>query len=188
VTDDGPTHSSEDSQGNVASVRELARLWVQSQSVISAYITANVIDLHHAEDIVQEVAQIVAEKFNEFDRSRSFVSWALGIARNRVLKYYRSRARDRLIMSEAALVRLENALESVEPQAEERRMALRFCLERIKGRRREVLEMRYRRNAKIADIAQQFGMSVDGVFVMLHRIRTALYECIRRQLASEGAS
>ncbi len=74
-------------------MRELARLWVQSQSVISAYITANVIDAHHAEDLVQEVAQVVAEKFMTFDRSRSFLSWALGIARNRVLKYYRSRER-----------------------------------------------------------------------------------------------
>lgn len=169
-------------------MRELARLWVQSQSVISAYITANVIDLHHAEDIVQEVAQIVAEKFSEFDRSRSFVSWALGIARNRVLKYYRARAKDRLVMSEAAMVRLEDALEKVELEGEERRSALRVCLERVQGRRREVLEMRYSRNAKVADIAQQFGMSADGVFVMLHRIRTALFECIRRQLAQEGAA
>jgi len=188
VTDDADLHSENSTTNSVASVRELARLWVQSQSVISAYITANVIDLHHAEDIVQEVAQIVAEKFNSFDRSRSFVSWALGIARNRVLKYYRSRARDRLIMSEAALVRLENALENTESQAEERRMALRFCLERIKGRRREVLEMRYSRNTKIADIAQQFSMSTDGVFVMLHRIRMVLHECIQRRLASEGAT
>ena len=74
-------------------VRELARLWVQSQSVISAYITANVLDVQHAEDLVQEVAQVVAEKFDTFDRERSFISWALGIARNRVLKYYRSRSR-----------------------------------------------------------------------------------------------
>ena len=75
--DSNPRQPEEPSQHteNIASVRELARLWVQSQSVISAYITANVIDLHHAEDIVQEVAQIVAEKFSEFDRSRSFVSW-----------------------------------------------------------------------------------------------------------------
>ncbi len=165
-------HGAERPADNVAAVRELARLWVQSQAVISAYITANVFDLHHAEDIVQEVAQIVAEKFSEFDRSRSFVSWALGIARNRVLKYYRSRARDRLIMSEAALARLENALEKVEQEAEDRRTALRVCLERIKGRRRDVLEMRYSRNAKIAEIADQFGMSADGVFVMLHRIRS----------------
>ena len=92
----------DDDQG-VASMRELAGLWVQSQSVISAYITANVFDLHHAEDLVQEVAKIVAENFASYDRRHSFVSWALGIARNRILKYYRTRARDRLVLSENAL-------------------------------------------------------------------------------------
>ena len=184
---DPDAQNSEGQESHIASVREMARFWVQSQSIISAYITANVIDLHHAEDLVQEVAQIVAEKFGEFDRQRSFVSWALGIARNRVLKYYRTRARDRLILGEAALQKLEGALESVEQEVEERRIALRVCLEQIRGRRREVLEMRYGQNAKIADIAQRFSMSADGVFVMLHRIRAALYGCIRRQLAREGA-
>ena len=86
------------------------------------------------------------------------------------------------------MVRLEDALEKVSQESEERRSALRVCLERVQGRRREVLEMRYSRSAKIADIAQQYGMSADGVFVMLHRIRAALFECIRRQLAQEGAT
>ena len=60
------------------SMRELARLWVQSQSAISAYLTANVIDVHHAEDLVQEVAQVVAEKLSEYDRQRPFTSWRWG--------------------------------------------------------------------------------------------------------------
>jgi RNA polymerase sigma-70 factor (ECF subfamily) len=165
------------------SMRELARLWVQSQQVISAYLTANVIDVHHAEDLVQEVAQVVAEKFAEYDRGRSFTSWALGIARNRLLKYYRSRARDRLVLSEMALSKLSEALERVEHEAEDRRMALRICLDRVTGRRRRVLELRYGENAKVAEIAEQLGMSPDGVSVMLHRIRTILFDCIRKQLA-----
>jgi RNA polymerase sigma-70 factor, ECF subfamily len=163
-------------------MRELARLWIQSQSAISAYLTANVIDAHHAEDLVQEVAQVVAEKFVEYDRERSFTSWALGIARNRLLKYYRTKSRDRLVLSEAALTQLGTALERVEHEAEDRRIALRTCLERIEGRRRRVLEMRYGENAKVTDIAQQLGMSSDGVSVMLHRIRSVLYGCIQKQL------
>jgi RNA polymerase sigma-70 factor (ECF subfamily) len=169
------------------SMRDLARLWVQSQPVISAYLTANVIDLHHAEDLVQEVAQVVAEKFAEYDRSRSFTSWSLGIARNRLLKYYRLRARDRLVLSEAALNKLSEALERIEHETEDRRAALRVCLEKVQGRRRQVLEMRYGENAKVGVIAEHFGMSADGVSVMLHRIRALLFECIERQLARSEA-
>jgi len=177
----------DDGNSPVSSMRELARLWIQSQPVISAYLTANVIDAHHAEDLVQEVAQVVAEKFDEYDRLRSFTSWALGIARNRLLKYYRTKSRDRLVLSEVALTQLGSALERVEHEAEDRRIALRKCLERIEGRRRRVLEMRYGENFKVGEIAHQLGMSSDGVSVMLHRIRSVLHGCIQKQLAHAEA-
>ena len=182
-------HMDQESRGDfdTESMRELARLWVQSQPVISAYLTANVIDMHHAEDLVQEVAQVVAEKFAEYDPRRSFTSWSLGIARNRLLKYYRLRARDRLVLSEAALSKLGEALERIEHESEDRRAALRACLEKVQGRRRQVLEMRYGENAKVGAIAEHFGMSADGVSVMLHRIRSLLFECIQRQLARTEA-
>ena len=183
MSNDKESDSSLPDQQNTALMRELTGYWVQSQSVISAYITANVFDLHHAEDIVQEVGQIVAEKFATFDRNQSFVSWALGIARNRVLKYYRSRARDRVVLSEEALLRLGEVLEEVGAESEERREALRQCLKEVTGRRREVLELRYRQNTKVTEIAEKFDMSTSAVSVMLHRIRAALHDCVERQLS-----
>jgi RNA polymerase sigma-70 factor (ECF subfamily) len=185
MADDADASAEESSR--VASMRELAGLWVQSQSVISAYLTANVVDLHHVEDLVQEVAQVCAEKFSSYDRERPFLSWALGIARHRLLKYYRSRSRDRLVLSEAALARLEAALARVDHEAEDRREAVRRCLQRIRGRRREALDMRYSANAKVSDIAAVLGMSPSGVSVMLHRVRAALFVCIRRYLSGRGA-
>jgi RNA polymerase sigma-70 factor (ECF subfamily) len=170
----------------VGRMRDLAMFWVNSQSVISAYISANVVDAHHVEDILQEVAQICAEKFSEYDRSRSFISWAMGIARNRILKYYRTRARDRMVLSEAVLERLEGALEKLEPEAEDRREALRECIQRVEGRRRNVLDLRYRENVRVNDIADRFGMSASAVSVMLHRVRLDLLECVRRHLKIQG--
>jgi RNA polymerase sigma-70 factor (ECF subfamily) len=171
---------------DTASMRELARLWVQSQTAVSAYVTANVFDMHHADDLIQEVAQVAAEKFSTYDRERSFTSWVLGIARHRLLKYYRTRSRDRLILSEAALDRLASSMHRVEHEAEDRREALRVCLQRIEGRRRAVLDMRYSESAGISDIAKRFDMSASGVSVMLFRIRAALMNCIRQQLAKSG--
>ncbi|MBX3425266.1 MAG: sigma-70 family RNA polymerase sigma factor [Pirellulales bacterium] len=173
--------------GDVARMRELAGAWVGAQAVISAYVSANVVDRHHVEDIVQEVAQVCAEKFHEFDRRRSFASWAMGIARHRILKYYRTRTRDRLVLNEPALEQLEAALERLEPAAEERRDALHNCMAKIQGRRRDVLQMRYGENCRVADVAVRFGMSASAVSVMLHRVRTELLDCIRRTLAQGRA-
>jgi len=186
--DADPRSRSLDAGGSAGgSTRELAGYWVRSQSVISAYITANVFDRHHAEDILQDVASVVAENFASFDRRQSFIAWALGIARNRILKYYRTRAQERKVLSEDALIRLGQALEEHQDGNEDRREALRHCLQQISGRRREVLELRYRDNVKVMDIAQQFGMSASAVSVMLHRVRTLLHECIERQLGKVGA-
>lgn len=167
-------------------MRDLALRWVQSQAAISAYISANVSDAHHAEDLVQEVAQVVAEKYAEYDSDRSFTSWALGIARNRILKYYNTQARDRLVFSEAALGRLADALEKAEEQSEPRREALRLCLKKIAGRRREAIDLRYRDGARVTDIAEQFATSPTAVSVMLFRVRKSLLECVLRQIATEG--
>jgi RNA polymerase sigma-70 factor (ECF subfamily) len=71
----------------------------------------------------------------------------------------------------------------VEHEAEDRRMALRTCLEQVEGRRRTVLEMRYGANAKVTAIASELNMSCDAVSVMLYRIRRMLYECVQKQLA-----
>lgn len=169
-----------------SSMGEMAGLWVQSQSIVSAYITANVIDLHHAEDLIQDVAKAVAERFDTFDRSRSFTPWVLGIARNRLLKYYRTRARDRLVLSEPALSRYGEAMYRIEHEAEDRRHALRVCLEQVTGRSREILELRYGDDLKVKDIGQRLGISASTVSVVLHRVRRALDECIRKTLAREG--
>jgi RNA polymerase sigma-70 factor (ECF subfamily) len=173
--DDFPSH--------VAAMRELAGYWVQSQSVISAYLTANVVDPHHVEDLVQEVAQVCAEKFSSYDRGRPFVAWALGVARHRLLKYYRARSRDRLVLSETALERLELALAKTEHEAEDRREAVRKCLEQVEGRRRQVVELRYSGGVKVTDIAARLNMSPSGVSVMLHKVRAALFDCVRQELA-----
>lgn len=178
--------SPEEHSRPVEQMRDLAVFWVNAQPVLTAYIRANVTDVHHVEDILQEVARVCAEKFSEYDRERSFLSWVMGIARNRVLKYYRSCARDRMVLSEAALERFEVSLERLEPEAEDRREALRHCMEKVTGRRREVLQLRYRDNIRVMEIAEQFQMSTSSVSVMLHRIRTDLLDCIRRRLHLQG--
>ena len=174
------------SQSTDSALREMAAFWVRSQAVVSAYITANVIDLHHAEDLIQETAKAVAEGFTAFDKTRPFTPWVLAIARNQILKYYRTRSRDRLVLSETALMSYSGAFERIEHEAEDRRQALRICLERIRGRSRRVLQMRYETDLKAKEIGDQLGIAASTVSVMLFRVRAILERCIRRQLARES--
>lgn len=184
---DTSERSGRDEQPAVPPMQELARLWVRVQPAVSAYVSANVSDMHHADDLVQEVAQTVAEKFSEYDRQRPFTSWVLGIARIRILKYYRACSRDRLVLSEPVLERLADAIARTEDQAEDRRDALRNCLERVSGKRRELIESRYRNGERVVDIAARLGVSAAAVSVMLFRVRKSLMACIQARLSNAGA-
>ena len=172
-----------DSSNNTP-MQEMASHWVKSQAVVSAFVTSNVFDLHHAEDLIQETAKAVAEKYHSFDPTRPFTPWVLAIARNQILKYYRTRSRDRLVLSEAALKSYSTALERIEGESEERRQALRRCLDLVKGKSRQVLQKRYEENMKLGEIGDSLGITASTVSVMLFRVRAALERCIRSHFAT----
>ena len=165
---------------------QLAALWEQARPAVFAYLTATVYDFHRAEDLLQEVAVAIAGKFHAYDHDRSFLAWAIGIARNRTLLYFREQARDRQHFSEATLQSLSDAAEQLShDDGSFRREALRHCLGRIVGRRRRVLDLRYTGDESIAAIASQLDMTANAVKIMLHRVRATLEECVQRRLAQE---
>ncbi|MGI9458147.1 MAG: sigma-70 family RNA polymerase sigma factor [Aeoliella sp.] len=168
--------------------RELNVLWTKAHAVVSGYIRSTVIDFHRAEDVLQETAATVAEKFDEYDSSRPFNPWALGIARNKVLDALRKSARDRLVFDESVVTQLSMTYADLQTDASEIHIALEHCVERVKGRSRKLLEMRYLRDQTADAIAAATGMTAGAVAVALHRIRKALHDCIEQQTSVKAAS
>jgi RNA polymerase sigma-70 factor, ECF subfamily len=165
----------------------LSRLWSEAQPVVAAMIVGAVVDFQHAEDLVSQVAETVVKKFGEYDRSRPFVPWALGIARNIVLRHYERRAGDRLVFfDERTLTALAVAQEEVAGEAAERLALMRQCLAEVKGKTRRVMEMRYLHGLKPAAIGRALDMTSNAVWVMLHRGREAVARCVQLKLAAAG--
>lgn len=165
----------------------LSRLWSEAQPVVAAMIVGAVVDFQHAEDLVSQVAETVVKKFGEYDRSRPFVPWALGIARNIVLRHYERRAGDRLVFfDDRTLTALAVAQEEVASEAAERLALMRQCLAEVKGKTRRVMEMRYLHGLKPAAIGRALDMTSNAVWVMLHRGREAVARCVQLKLAAAG--
>jgi RNA polymerase sigma-70 factor (ECF subfamily) len=169
---------------STSQARELSVLWTKAHPVVSAYFRASLRDFHQAEDLLQETAAVVAEKFTTYDPSRSFVSWVLGVARNKLLHYLRTHSNDRHVFDEDTIREITDMYAEVEPEGSVMAAALETCIDRVSGRPRKVLEMRYIRELTPAQIAGQTGMNANAVAVMLHRIRRALRECIEKQVAA----
>jgi RNA polymerase sigma-70 factor (ECF subfamily) len=172
----------DDSQATRDAMRELNVLWTQSHGVVLSYIRSVVIDFHRADDVLQDTAATVAEKFDEYDRSLPFTPWALAIAKYKVLEYLRGFSRDRLVFNEDVLNSLEGAFCAVQSHASEAELALEECVSRIHGRPRKLLEMRYLRQNSVDEVAQATGMNNSAVRVALHRIRKSLMMCIQQKL------
>jgi RNA polymerase sigma-70 factor, ECF subfamily len=166
---------------------QFTRLWTEAHPVVAACLQVAVPDFHQAEDLLQEVAVVLLRKFPEYDQTRPFVGWALGVARFEVLNARREYARSRLFYEPEALQRLGEVCEELAPELEVRARALRECMEKVEGRARELLRLRYEEALKPNAIAVQLGLAVVAVRVMLSRTRASLRQCIERTLKQEGA-
>jgi RNA polymerase sigma-70 factor (ECF subfamily) len=160
----------------------LARLWVRAQPSVSAYIWSSVRDFHIAEDLLQDVAEDAASSFSKYDPAKPFIAWVLGIARFKVVDYYRSKDRDPHIFDAEAMEHLSAAFEEVFPEVSPRQEALEHCMEKLPPKSRRLLEMRYEMEMKPAKIADQVGTTSGSIRVLLTRVRNALGDCVEKRL------
>ncbi len=166
--------------------KELAIFWARSQPQIVNYINAQVSNFQDADDIMQSVAVITVDKFDTFDRSGSFTSWAIGIARNLILMYYAEKRKNRVMLDHDAMNLVSEVYEAESQSIVEHKKNvnkhLKSCLEMLKHKWKKIVEMHYYSEMSPNRIAQQLSMTRNNVFVSLHRIRLALKKCVEKKL------
>lgn len=168
---------------STAQARQLSILWTKAYPIVSAYFRAALSDFHQAEDLLQETAAAVAEKFTTYDPSRSFTAWVLGVARYKLLQFHRKHANDRHVFDDETILELADVYAEMETEISAMHAALERCIGQVQGRPRKLLEMRYVRELGPGKIAALTGMNSSAVSVMLHRVRQTLRKCIERQIA-----
>ena len=168
-------------------IHEMTRLWTKAQPAVAAYIASMVIDFSVRDDILQDVAVAIVDSFDEFDSSRPFLPWALGVARNHIRNYLRRRNRDRHVFNSEAM---QNVAQAIAAVAEEESCRFRFlqeCLAALPDHSRQLCEMRYVGGLLPMAISDRTDQPANTVAKTLQRIRERLRECIERRLSlSEG--
>lgn len=170
-------------QDDTDKMRQVMGLWMKHQPTVTAYIASVVRDRHHVEDLAQEVASAISLQVDKYETDRPFLPWALGIAHNQVLKYLRSRKRDRLVFDEGLLAQLaEHHIEQVEGSAA-RKAALHDCIQKLSADRKQLLKSRYFQRVGVQEIAKELGRTEGAVSMLLLRVRQRLARCIRQRLS-----
>lgn len=163
-------------------MQELAVNWTKVQPAVAAFITSLVGDFHQSEDLLQKTAAAIVVKYDSYDPSRSFVAWAIGVARHEVLMHRRGLARDRHVFDDDIVARVADAFTELESEYDPLKQALSHCLDKVTGRPRHILDLSYAAELSPAQIGQQLQMKPNAVYVALHRVREALRDCIQRQI------
>ena len=161
--------------------RSAAASWMQMLPTVSAYVRSMILNYHDSEDVIQTVAVVFAEKFEDLDPSRDLVPWVLRIARYEVVNYFRAQGREQKLLDEKVLLRLEQAYHAIHAESEDIKEALHTCIESLNDRPRHVLKLRYFREMEIRDISQRLGLSSNAVYIILCRVREALANCVQKK-------
>lgn len=164
------------------------RAFTLHEPAIRAFVRRLVPARADADDILQEVAIVLWEKFDEFRQDGDFRAWAYGIAKYKVLSRLRDLSRDRIVLSSDVIELIATSSLEAEPQLERERQMLEFCFKKIPPEEQELLAKAYDSNSRIQDIAGLSGRSIRGFYQWLYRMRQMLLDCIRRELAKEAFS
>ena len=165
--------------------QEFVGLLLQVQPRIYAYIRAQIPLRADAEDVFQETVMALWSEYSAFQADGSFLAWAYGFARNKVLHYQRRYARQRRLFSEEAVRQIASEAEAMAEELGSVQDALRNCLTKLRPEDREVVQRCYGTEMTVATVATQLGRSVNTIKSVLKRCRRALYDCIRRTLSRE---
>ncbi len=164
--------------------REFLAHMLPSQHSIRNFIFSLHPQAGDLDDIMQNTAVSLWEKFATFDQSREFLPWAMRMAYFEVLRFRKKCSRERLVFCEELLEVM--AGETAGPDlAEPVRQALEGCLSRLDPRLRMLVEARYAQGTSITALARSTKQSVHRLYRQLEKVRAQLVTCVKREMADE---
>jgi len=163
-------------------------LLVANQPTIMGFIFALLPNASEAEDLLQKTSLIAWQKFEQFDPSTKFSTWACQIAYFEVKNHLRTRARDRHVFSDELLLTLADESVADTGRLADERAALAHCIKTLKADERDLLNQCYRPGTQIQQVAELFGRTRASVYKQLNRIRRRLLSCITLRIEQGGAA
>ncbi len=165
---------------------EFVALYTRHEQELFRFVATLVPVRSDAEDVAQDTARVLWQKFGEFDRERPFLPWACTVARFEVLNYLQRTRTHRKHFSSAVVEELADQRLVVDERLAAQKAVLEACLKQLPADDRLLLEERYRDQASLVARAEELDRSVNALYKRLGRIRSRITDCVRRKLTEEG--
>ncbi|RYD21045.1 MAG: sigma-70 family RNA polymerase sigma factor [Verrucomicrobiaceae bacterium] len=175
--------SSEKDAGSEEFVSELTN----HQTSMLAYIRSLAPGGSGARDLLQEVNITLWQKRETFELGTNFKAWAFQTIRYHMLNHRRRLvSQGWLIFDDDLIERLSPEFESEPAELEERHLALRACLQRLRPQDRELLHHRYATAGSLQEYAGATNRSAGTLKAILFNLRAVLKRCIERQVQTSS--
>src|SRR5215204_2423867 len=160
-------------------------LFLRSEREIFRYVAAMVPNVADAEDIVQQTALVLWEKFDAYDQSQPFTPWACRFALNKTRQWLERRQRWQALLEGGLAEELARRREELRPELDSRLRHLEGCLRKLPAEQLSLVEGFYYRRDGIGNLAASSGRTVAATYKMLQRVRLALQACIENSAKPE---
>jgi RNA polymerase sigma-70 factor (ECF subfamily) len=171
-----------DSAGSEEFVKELTN----HQTAMLAYIRSLCPGGSGARDLLQEVNITLWQKRDAFEIGTNFKAWAFQTIRYHLLNHRRKLVTKGWLVFDDDLIDRVSLDADGDPEEleelEERHLALRECLKKLRPQDRDLLHHRYATDASLREYAMATRRSSGTLKAILFNLRAALKRCIERQL------
>ena len=159
---------------------------IKQISLHQATLLAYILTLHpnrsEAQDILQETNVVLWQKIGVFREGTNFKAWAFRIAYLQTLAHFKRIQRGNWLGFTPELI--ETLADEAEPHLadfEQRHHALRYCIEKLREKDREIVSAHYETELPLAAVSAKLGHSVGALKQVLFRVRRTLRTCIELQ-------
>lgn len=175
----GDTGNNKDTKG------AFLTLFMRHQKQLYNFILSLCPNYSQADDILQETATVMWEKFEELKDDEMFLPWSFQIARYKIMNHRRKKTAG-LWLNEDVLERVQTAMSNCSKESSMRKEALQECLLKLPVNERRLIALRYEQNTSFASISEIMNRSVNGLYNVSAKIHQKLRICIMRTLKQWG--
>lgn len=156
-------------------------LYMRNQKFLYNFILSLCPNYSQADDILQETAIVMWDKFGELKDHNKFLVWAIRIARFKILNHRRKKTAG-LWLSEEVLEHISSETQRCIENSSKRAEALQECLLKLSIDERKLIALRYEQGVSFAEIAKKINRSINGLYNTSAKIHSKLRLCVSRAL------
>lgn len=158
------------------------------QHTVYGYLRARLFDSAEAEDLTQETFLRCYQGREKLSRATQVGPWLIGIARNLLREHVKRVSRRREVAWTELCLELDQLVQDRSAQSSDALQNLPTCLESLGPSAKQAIDLRYRAQLRMNEIATYLRRSEGAVRLLVHRARLALKQCLEGRLQVVAAS